>query len=35
VGAFDVPVPFSRKLEDYVVPNEQRISKEILSMLEA
>jgi len=35
VGSFDVPVPFSRKLEDYVVPNEQRIAKEILSMLEA
>jgi pyruvate/2-oxoglutarate/acetoin dehydrogenase E1 component len=35
VGAFDVPVPFSRKLEDYVIPNEQRIAKEIMSMLEA
>ncbi|KPK92406.1 MAG: hypothetical protein AMJ94_04965 [Deltaproteobacteria bacterium SM23_61] len=35
LGALDVPVPFSPKLEDYVVPNEQKIVKEILEMVGA
>lgn len=33
LGAHDVPVPFSPKLEDFVVPNEQRIVKEVVGML--
>jgi pyruvate/2-oxoglutarate/acetoin dehydrogenase E1 component len=34
LGAHDVPVPFSPKLEDFVIPNEQRIVKEVLVTLE-
>jgi pyruvate/2-oxoglutarate/acetoin dehydrogenase E1 component len=35
LGALDVPVPFSPKLEDYVLPNEQKIVKEIMEMVGA
>jgi pyruvate/2-oxoglutarate/acetoin dehydrogenase E1 component len=35
LGAYDVPIPFSPKMEDFVVPNQQRIMKEVMSMLEA
>jgi len=33
LGALDVPVPFSPKLEDFVVPNEQKIIKEVMEMV--
>lgn len=33
VGSLDVPVPFSPPLEDFVVPSEERIIKEIKKML--
>ncbi len=33
--SYDVPVPFSPKMEDFVIPNEQRIIKEIMTFLEA
>lgn len=33
LGALDVPVPFSPVLENYVVPNEQNIIEEVLSMV--
>jgi acetoin:2,6-dichlorophenolindophenol oxidoreductase subunit beta len=35
LGALDVPVPFSPKLEDYVLPNEQKIIKEVMEMVGA
>lgn len=35
LGALDVPVPFSPKLEDHVLPNEQKIVKEIMEMVGA
>lgn len=35
LGALDVPVPFSPKLEDYVLPNEQKIVKEVMEMVGA
>ena len=35
LGALDVPVPFSPKLEDYVLPNEQKIVKEVREMVGA
>jgi len=35
LGALDVPVPFSPKLEDYVLPNEQKIIKEVVEMVGA
>jgi len=34
LGAHDVPVPFSPILEDFVIPNEERITKEVLAMVE-
>ncbi len=34
LGAYDVPVPFSPILEDFVIPNEERIVKEVLAMVE-
>lgn len=33
LGARDVPVPFSPKLEDFVVPNEHRIVEEVLNIV--
>ena len=33
LGALDVPVPFSPKLENHVVPNEEKIVAEVLSMV--
>ena len=33
LGAIDVPIPFSPVLENYVVPNEQKIVEEVLSMM--
>jgi acetoin:2,6-dichlorophenolindophenol oxidoreductase subunit beta len=33
LGAFDVPVPYSPPLEDYVVPNEKKITEKILSIV--
>jgi len=35
LGSLDVPVPFSPKLEDYVLPNEQKIIKEVTEMVGA
>jgi pyruvate/2-oxoglutarate/acetoin dehydrogenase E1 component len=35
LGSLDVPVPFSPKLEDYVLPNEQKIVKEVMEMVGA
>ncbi|HSB04122.1 MAG TPA: alpha-ketoacid dehydrogenase subunit beta [Thermodesulfobacteriota bacterium] len=35
VASLDVPVPYSKKLENFVIPDEQRIVKEVMSMLEA
>ena len=35
LGSLDVPVPFSPKLEDFVVPTEQRIVREVLDILQA
>jgi pyruvate/2-oxoglutarate/acetoin dehydrogenase E1 component len=35
LGALDVPVPFSPKLEDHVLPNEQKIVKEVMEMVGA
>jgi pyruvate/2-oxoglutarate/acetoin dehydrogenase E1 component len=35
IGSLDVPVPFSPKMEDFVIPTEQRIVKEIMAYLEA
>ena len=34
LGGLDVPVPFSPELEDFVVPNEQKIIQEVISMVE-
>jgi pyruvate/2-oxoglutarate/acetoin dehydrogenase E1 component len=34
VGSYDVPVPFSPILEDFVIPNEERIIEEVLAMVE-
>jgi pyruvate/2-oxoglutarate/acetoin dehydrogenase E1 component len=34
VGSYDVPVPFSPILEDFVIPNEERIIEEVLTMVE-
>ena len=34
LGALDVPIPYSPKLEDSVVPNEQGIVEEVMRMLE-
>jgi pyruvate/2-oxoglutarate/acetoin dehydrogenase E1 component len=34
VGSYDVPVPFSPMLEDFVIPNEERIIEEVLAMVE-
>jgi len=34
LGSYDVPVPFSPKLEDFVIPNEERIVGEVLAMVE-
>jgi pyruvate/2-oxoglutarate/acetoin dehydrogenase E1 component len=34
IASCDVPVPFSPRLEDFVVPNEKRIVKEIMAFLE-
>jgi pyruvate dehydrogenase E1 component beta subunit len=33
LGALDVPVPFSPKLENHVVPNEEKIVAEVLNMV--
>jgi acetoin:2,6-dichlorophenolindophenol oxidoreductase subunit beta len=33
LGAFDVPVPYSPPLEDFVIPNEKRITEKILSIV--
>jgi len=33
LGALDVPVPYSPVLEDYVVPNEQKIAEKIRGMV--
>jgi pyruvate/2-oxoglutarate/acetoin dehydrogenase E1 component len=33
LAAHDVPIPFGATLEDFVVPNEQRIVKEVLEMM--
>jgi pyruvate/2-oxoglutarate/acetoin dehydrogenase E1 component len=35
LGALDVPVPFSPKLEDHVLPNEQKVIKEVIEMVGA
>ncbi|NWF53223.1 MAG: alpha-ketoacid dehydrogenase subunit beta [Syntrophaceae bacterium] len=35
LGSLDVPVPFSPKLEDYVLPNEGKIVKEVMEMVGA
>ncbi|NQU14237.1 MAG: hypothetical protein HQ561_08805 [Desulfobacteraceae bacterium] len=35
LGGLDVPVPFSPELENFVIPNEQKIVKEVISMVEA
>ncbi len=35
VASLDVPVPYNRNLENFVIPNEQRILKEVMDMLEA
>lgn len=35
LGGLDVPVPFSPTLEDYVLPNEQKIVKEVMEMVGA
>jgi pyruvate/2-oxoglutarate/acetoin dehydrogenase E1 component len=34
VASADVPVPFSPKLENFVVPNEQRIVEEVMHLVE-
>ena len=34
LGSYDVPVPFSPQLEDFVIPNEERIVREVLAMVE-
>jgi pyruvate dehydrogenase E1 component beta subunit len=34
LGSHDVPVPFSPKLEDFVIPNEKSIIKEVLDMMQ-
>lgn len=34
LGSYDVPVPFSPQLEDFVIPNEERIVGEVLAMVE-
>ncbi len=33
LGALDVPVPFSPELENFVIPNEQKIIDEVISMV--
>ncbi len=33
LGGLDVPVPFSPELENFVVPNEQKIIEEVISMV--
>jgi pyruvate dehydrogenase E1 component beta subunit len=33
VAAPDVPVPFSPIMEDFVIPNEERIVREVLAMM--
>lgn len=33
LAAYDVPIPFNPKMENFVVPDEQRIVKEVLDML--
>jgi pyruvate/2-oxoglutarate/acetoin dehydrogenase E1 component len=33
LGALDVPVPFSPQLENFVIPNEQKIIDEVISMV--
>jgi pyruvate/2-oxoglutarate/acetoin dehydrogenase E1 component len=33
LGSLDVPVPFSPELENFVVPSEQRIVEEVLTMV--
>ena len=33
VGALNVPVPFNRKLESMVIPNEERIKKAVYKAL--
>lgn len=33
IGSLDVPVPFSPKLEDYVIPNEEKIIQEVMEMV--
>jgi acetoin:2,6-dichlorophenolindophenol oxidoreductase subunit beta len=35
IGSYDVPVPFSPQMEDFVIPSEQKIVKEIMAYLEA
>jgi pyruvate/2-oxoglutarate/acetoin dehydrogenase E1 component len=35
LGSLDVPVPFSPKLEDYVLPNESKIVKVVMEMVGA
>lgn len=34
LGSYDVPVPYSPQLEDFVIPNEERIAREVLAMVE-
>jgi pyruvate/2-oxoglutarate/acetoin dehydrogenase E1 component len=34
IAAADVPVPYNPKLEDFVVPNEQRIVEDVLRLVE-
>jgi pyruvate dehydrogenase E1 component beta subunit len=34
LGSYDVPVPYSPQLEDFVIPNEERIVGEVLAMVE-
>ncbi|MEM3022630.1 MAG: transketolase C-terminal domain-containing protein, partial [Candidatus Bathyarchaeia archaeon] len=33
VAAFDVPIPFSPPLEDYVIPNKERIAEAVRSVV--
>lgn len=34
LGSYDVPVPYSPQLEDFVIPSEERIVGEVLAMVE-
>jgi pyruvate/2-oxoglutarate/acetoin dehydrogenase E1 component len=33
LGALDVPVPYSPVLESFVIPNEEKIAREILNIV--